>query len=95
VSKPGWRKRNPLRGTPMGFGLSPTEGVDIELDELQVIEWCPNLEGTDPTQVWMIMRTANKGEPPIVLRFKGPDSLDTIIQALTTHRINVFGDFRS
>jgi hypothetical protein len=89
-----WRARKPLRGRTIEPGLAPTEGIDISVEELQVIEWCPNLEGKDPTQVWMILRV--KEDPtPIILRFKGPDTLDVIIQALTQHRINVFGEFRS
>ena len=74
-----------------GFGLAPTEGIDI--DEIEVIEWCPNATGTNPTQVWMIMRVKGH-DVPLVMRFKGPETLDAVIAALTSHRIGVFGGHR-
>jgi hypothetical protein len=73
-------------------GLAPAQGIDVE--EVEVIEWCPNLEAKDPTQVWMILRLKG-GMPAIIMRFKGPDTLDALIASLTTHRIGVFGGHRS
>ncbi len=76
-----------------GFGLAPTSGLDVE--EIEIIEWCPNLEGENPTQVWMILRVKDDPETPIIMRFKGPATLDAVIASLTTHRIGVFGGYRT
>lgn len=76
----------------MAGGLAPTQAIDVE--EVQVIEWCPNLEGKNPTQVWMVLRVKG-ADTPIVLRFKGPESLDNVIGMLRAHRIGVFGGYRS
>lgn len=87
-----WRPRKPDAGeTITGPAPAPIRGVDI--DQFEVIEWCPNDTGEDPTQVWLIMRT-DKSEIPVVLRFKGPDTLDNLVRALTRHRIGVFGEYR-
>lgn len=75
-------------------GQAPTQAFDVL--GIKVISWEPHpVPGTvPPTQVWLIMKA--QGIPyPIILRFKGPDSLDGIIESLTKHRIDVFGEFRS
>lgn len=76
-----------------GFGLAPAQGIDVE--EVEVIEWCPNQEGKNPTQVWMLLRVKGNPDVPIVVRFKGPGTLDALIAALSSHRIGVFGGHRS
>jgi hypothetical protein len=59
-------------------------------EELNVYSWCPSPDGTGPaTQVHLHI-----GKPPspvLVVRFKGPKTLDAIIQALNEHRIDVWG----
>jgi hypothetical protein len=94
--EPKWRPRMPHNAHTedlSGQRLAPSRAVDVK--EIEVIEWIPNAEGKgDPTEVWLIQRIEGRDEP-IVLRFKGPDTLDAIIAALTKHRIGVFGEFRS
>ena len=62
-----------------------------DVEEIDVAEWhpLPNGEG-QPTQVHVYLRL--KGLPhQLVMRFKGPKSLDNFIVALITHRRGVFG----
>jgi hypothetical protein len=63
----------------------------IEIEAIQVQEWhpLPNGQGK-PTQVHLCV-TTKQMKLPLVMRFKGRDTLDQIIDALSTHADNVFG----
>lgn len=72
--------------------LAPTEGFDVnmDLDEIEVISWCPNTLGENPTQVWMMIK-AKSLPAPIIVRFKSARAIDEIIDALIKHADDVFG----
>ena len=75
---------------------NPNPGVFAKADyyevpeEIHVYSWCPTPDGTGPaTQVHLHFGKAPG--PVFVIRFKGPNGLDTIIDALTEHREDVWG----
>lgn len=58
--------------------------------EFNVGSWCPTPDGSGPPQQVHL----RFGTPPgncMLVRFKGPDSLDALIDALLEHRQHVFG----
>lgn len=79
----------------------PTNFKTDEGQELHVItpeevafnvrNWCPSPEPTiPPTQVHLAIHMGP--EELFVIRFHGPRSLDALIEALTLHRREVFGE---
>jgi hypothetical protein len=64
--------------------------VYYEIDQIHVSEWHPLPDGQGPPeQVHMTIRI--KRVPyPVVMRFKGPQTLDGLIAALQEHRDNVW-----
>lgn len=78
--------------------------LESQLEGLRVLEWCPNDRAGNPTQVHLAVTfhealqtplgpVRNPGglESMIVVRFKGPDTISELIDALTWHRDNVWG----
>lgn len=59
-------------------------------EEIHTYSWCPTPDGTGkPTQVHLHFGKAPG--PIFVIRFKGPNGLDALISALSTHRADVWG----
>ena len=55
----------------------------------EIYSWCPTPQPTvPPTQVHMHIPLAGG---KVVFRFKGPNTLDRLIDALVKHREDVFG----
>lgn len=64
----------------------PGEGISFD-----IYSWCPTPEPTvPPTQVHLHL-TLGDELPRLVIRFKGPGTLDKLIAALQDHRDDVFG----
>lgn len=65
-----------------------------EIDEIDICEFHPLPNGGGkPTQVHMVV-TVRDFPGQMVMRFKGPQTLDEVIDALTKHRERVFGKRR-
>lgn len=71
-----------------------------EIEELGAWSFCPDSDdaSTPATQVHVHLTVAGLDEvgrkkifPPMVARFRGPDTLDGFIEALIEHRTYVFG----
>ena len=66
--------------------------VEIRLDSIEVATWHPLPDGRGgPTQVHLSMMAGGL-DMPMVMRFKGPGTLDALISALAVHRYNVWPD---
>lgn len=64
--------------------------LQIEEPSFDIYSWCPTPEPTvPPTQVHLHI---NLDGAKIVVRFKGPRTLDKLIAALEDHRREVFGE---
>ena len=72
-----------------------TEGMtwlDVKLDSIDVVEWHPLPDGKGkPTEVHVSIMLEGL-DTPIIMRFKGPGTLDGLISALAVHRFNVWPD---
>ena len=66
-----------------------------DIDFLDTISFCPdsNDASTPATQVHQVVKFKGPGAPeyPLVMRFLGPKTLDSFIEALIEHRTYVFG----
>lgn len=62
----------------------------VEDAGFHVYSWCPDPDPTKAkaTQVHLHLTSAG---PTVVVRFKGPKTLDALIAALADHRQDVFG----
>lgn len=56
-----------------------------------VLEWSPEPPGTPNPKVTQVHLHGLVSFGRLVWRFKGPDTLDALIDALTTHREGVWG----
>lgn len=65
--------------------------IPLPVECITVAEWCPNVEGENPTQVHLIVEP-DDSDFSIALRFKGTRLLDQIINALIESRRNVWPD---
>lgn len=78
------------RVTKSGFSVISDANYYEVPEQFDVGSWCPTADGTGPaTQVHLRF-----GSPPgnvMLIRFKGPGSLDALINALIEHREDVFG----
>ena len=62
------------------------------IDSIDVSEWHPLPDGQGkPTQVHVSMMIDGL-DVPLVMRFKGPGTLDALISALAVHRFHVWPD---
>jgi hypothetical protein len=62
----------------------------LEIEELRVGSWCPLPDGKGPaTQVHMVIGVRGLDEP-LIIRFKGPGTLDQLIESLQRHRADVW-----
>jgi hypothetical protein len=64
----------------------------LDVASVQIAEFhdLPDGQG-GPTQVHMLLHLKGS-DVPIILRFKGPDSLNEVVEALRYHGKNVFGN---
>lgn len=71
-------------------GFKPGGYAIFEIESITFAQWCPGPDGQgQPTQVHMEIRV--KGLPtPLVMRFKGPDTLGKFIQQMQRHRCEVW-----
>ncbi len=68
------------------------EFLGVKLDSIHVLEWHPLPDGKGkPTQVHVSMMIESL-DVPLVMRFKGPGTLDAFISALAVHRFHVWPD---
>ena len=66
--------------------------LEIKLDSIDVLEWHPLPDGQGkPTQVHVSVMIEGL-DVPLVMRFKGPGTLDAFISALAVHRFQVWSD---
>lgn len=66
-------------------------GHIFQVKSLDVMQWHPLPNGAgSPTQVHLMI-TTDAVPYPLVIRFKGPDTLRGFIKALTQHCDEVFG----
>ena len=66
--------------------------LGIKLDSIHVLEWHPLPDGQGkPTQVHVFVMFEGL-DVPLVMRFKGPGTLDAFISALAVHRFHVWPD---
>ena len=66
--------------------------LELKLDSIDVLEWHPLPDGQGkPTQVHVSV-TVEGLDVPLVMRFKGPGTLDAFISALAVHRFHVWPD---
>ena len=71
--------------------LPPADYYEAEPAGFDIFSWCPTPEPTvPPTQVHLHVRIGRTGR--VIVRFKGPDTLDRLIAALSDHRREVFGE---
>ena len=71
-----------------GFQPGLIEFYDVK--EINIAEWCPDLEAKQPPeQVHMRLQLVNVPYP-IVVRFKSPDTIGFLIEELAKYRRNVW-----
>ena len=67
------------------------EYLPIRLDSIGVFECHPLPDGQgEPTQVHVQLQIEGAPDLPLLMRFKGPRTLDKFISALVVHRQNVW-----
>jgi hypothetical protein len=72
--------------------LEELQGEFFDLAEITIAEWHPERDGRGrPTQVHLLLKLVGRPDSTFVMRFRGPDTLALIINALTEHGTNVFG----
>ena len=65
----------------------------IEVESWGVAAWCPDLEGKEPPeQVHLTFHLKVVDTPPLVLRFKSPETIGIMIEQLQEYRDEVWGD---
>ena len=72
---------------------SDTEGMEfypIVLESIEVVPWRPQSDGQgSPTELHVLL-TVEGADLPLVMRFKGPATLDAFISALASHRFSIW-----
>jgi len=71
-----------------------TEGLtyfEVEPTYFSVVSWRSTPDAVKPTEVHLAVEVANTKIQRIVVRFKGPNSLDKIIDVLKSRREEVWG----
>ena len=76
----------------------PVEQVDfigLEIEGLELCQWHPTPDPADsaPEQVHLIVNIGDKDLPiqSFVFRFKGPHTLDQLVDQMVAHRVEVWG----
>ena len=67
------------------------EFFPLSIEGLTIAEWCPNPNKEDPTEVHLVIELEDT-DFSMVVRFKGTEMLDQVIQALIQNRRNVWPD---
>lgn len=72
--------------------LAAMPGEFFELEEIAIAAWHPARDGQGrPTQVHVLLKLVGMPDSTFVMRFRGPDTLAVLINALTEHGTQVFG----
>lgn len=70
------------------------EIVGLEIEGLEICQWHPteNSDDSAPEQVHLIIKIGGDGPiDQLVFRFKGPKTLDQLIDQMVMHRTEVWG----
>ena len=87
---PRYRKPD-VSASDVPRNLAGMKTLEVRLDSIEVVEYHPMPDGRGkPTQVHVLYRLEGLEDTPLILRFKGPGTLDSFIAALATHRFNVW-----
>lgn len=78
--------------TETGPSSIPTDVDYYEVPEggFSIYSWCPKADGSGPVTQVHLHLNASFGK--VMVRFKGPDTLDGVIAALIKHRQDVWGE---
>ena len=73
--------------------LAGSEALLLDIDSLivGVYHELPDGKGK-PSEVHLVMNIAGMPDLPLVMRFKNPRTLDSLISALAVHRRDVWGN---
>ena len=93
MSDKKWSYQKPdIRFHDQPRNLDGVAVLELKLDSIDVLEWHPLPDGQGkPTQVHVSMMIEGL-DVPLVMRFKGPGTLDAFISALAVHRFHVWPD---
>ena len=79
-------EREPIK-VPDDFIYSPIESISVR-------EWHPPTpDGGPATEIHLMIFLKSEPENPLLMRFSGPGTLDSLVSALVVHRQNVFGRY--
>ena len=59
--------------------------------DMNVFSWSPSPPGTANAKCTQVHLVVGSAAPRMLVRFKGSETLDALIDALTSHRVDVFG----
>ena len=75
-------------------GRTP-DSIPLEIEGIEICQWhpTPDPKDSEPEQVHLIINIGDKGLPiqRFVFRFKGPNTLDQLVDQMITHRVEVWG----
>lgn len=73
---------------------TPSPGLDtfFELEELRIAAWCPDAKAEEPPEQVHLISKLQELNIPIIMRFKGPDTLGFLIEELAKYRREVWPD---
>ena len=72
----------------------PPDFAYASIEALHVREWRPTDDGSgSATEIHLFIHLKGAPDKPLVVRFTGPGTLDSLVSALVIHRLNVFGGF--
>ena len=72
-----------------GWDTTGMPFLDVSLDTILVAEWTEG-DNPNPSEVHVHLNILGLADIPLVMRFKGPGTLDKLIAALTVHRQGVW-----
>lgn len=64
----------------------------LEVQGVEIFTWCPDLEAKEPPEQVHMILDITSFDYPIVMRFKSPDTIGSVIKALADHRKEVWPD---
>ncbi len=82
--------RDRRRAPPVNPIPQNVTGAFAEIKELHVSSWNPLPDGKGPSTQVHLRIDLKDFDVPFVMRFKGPDTLDQLIDALERHRYDVW-----
>lgn len=78
--------------TVTSHGFSPGNYAFYDVEDIEIGQWCrDSLAELPPEQVHLTMNVRGI-KAPLVVRFKGPDTLGALIEQLIQHRREVWPD---